>query len=124
MPYNTATRSSRSRFALVILAVVALALVLAACSSSSKSGSGGSGSGSAQITVQDFQFTTKSVTAGTTVTVHNNGPSTHSVTADAGGFDVTIDSGKDATFTAPSKAGTYKFHCKFHSQMHGTLTVQ
>jgi plastocyanin len=125
MPSNTATRSSRSRFAFVILVVAALALSLAACSSSSKGSSGGSGgSGSAQITVQDFQFTTKPVTAGAKVTVHNNGPSTHSVTADAGGFDVTINSGADATFTAPSKAGTYKFHCKFHSQMHGTLTVQ
>ena len=31
--------------------------------------------------------------------------------------------GKTATFTAPAKAGTYKFHCNIHSQMHGTLTV-
>jgi plastocyanin len=59
------------------------------------------------------------------VTVHNDGPSTHTVTADTtGGFDVTIDAGKDATFTAPSTAGEYKFHCSIHSQMHGTLTVQ
>ena len=119
MPHNTALRSPWSRIAILFLVVAALALSLAACSSSSKSGSS-----SGDITVKDFQFTTKSVKAGAKVTVHNNGPSTHSVTADAGGFDVTVDSGKDATFTAPSKAGTYKFHCKFHSQMHGTLTVQ
>jgi plastocyanin len=118
MPHTTALRSPRSRLTVLLLVVAALALSLAACSSSSKSSSSG------DITVKDFQFTTKSVKAGAKVTVHNNGPSTHSVTADAGGFDVTVDSGKDATFTAPSKAGTYKFHCKFHSQMHGTLTVQ
>ena len=42
-------------------------------------------------------------------------------TLTAQNFAVTgVNSGKDATFTAPSKAGTYKFHCKFHSQMHGT----
>ena len=123
MPNTTALRP-RSRVAILFLVVAALALSLAACSSSSKSSSSKSGSSSSDITVKDFQFTTKSVKAGAKVTVHNDGPSTHSVTADAGGFDVTIDSGKDATFTAPSKAGTYKFHCTFHSQMHGTLTVQ
>ncbi len=123
MAHNTAPRSRRSRFAILILAVAALALLLAACSSSSKGSS--TGSGTAQITVQDFKFNpTTPVKAGATVTVHNNGPSTHTVTADAGGFDVTVDSGKDATFTAPSKAGTYKFHCSIHTQMHGTLTVQ
>ena len=107
MPHNTAIRSARSRVAILVLVVLALGLSLAACSSSSKSGSS-----SAAITVKDFQFTTKAVKAGAKVTVHNNGPSTHTVTADDGGFDVTVDSGKDATFTAPSKAGTYKFHCK------------
>lgn len=119
MPHNTASRSARSRFAILILVVAALALSLAACSSSSKSGSS-----SGDITVKDFQFTTKPVKAGATVTVHNNGPSQHTVTADDGGFDVTVDPGKDATFKAPSKAGTYKFHCNIHTQMHGTLTVQ
>ena len=119
MPHNTATRSTRSRFAILILVVAALALSVAACSSSSK---GTSSSG--DVTVQDFKFTTKPVKAGATVTVHNNGPSTHTVTQDGGGFDVSIDAGKDATFTAPSKPGTYKFHCSIHTQMHGTLTVQ
>ena len=35
-----------------------------------------------------------------------------------------VDGGKTATITAPSKAGTYKFHCNIHSNMHATLTVQ
>ena len=101
-----------------MLVVAALAVSLAACSSSSKSGS------SSEITVKDFEFTTKAVKAGATVTVHNNGPSQHTVTADDGSFDVTVDSGKDATFTAPDKAGKYKFHCNIHTQMKGTLTVE
>ena len=121
MPHNSALRSPRSRLAILAFVVLALGLSLAACSSSSKSGS----AGNADITVKNFAFTTKPVKAGATVTVHNNGPSNHTVTADsAGGFDVTVNSGKDETFTAPSKAGTYKFHCNFHSQMHGTLIVQ
>jgi len=124
MAYNTATRSSRSRFAFVILAVVALALALAACSSSSKSGS--SGSGSAVITMQNTSFKVAGpVKAGATVNIKNNDPFTHTVTSDDGtSFNVSVDGGKTATITAPSKAGTYKFHCNIHSTMHATLTVQ
>ena len=65
--------------------------------------------------------------AGATVTVKNNdGPSTHTVTADDGAsFDVSVDRRRGrATFTAPSKAGSYKFHCNIHSQMKATLTVE
>ena len=121
MANTTATRSrSRSRLALLVGVVLALALVLGACSSSSKGGA----ASNADITVHDFGFATKTVAPGATVTVHNNGPSTHTVSADNGSFDLTIDSGKDATFTAPAKAGTYKFHCNIHPQMHGVLTVQ
>ncbi len=59
------------------------------------------------------------------MTVKNNSGSQHTVTADdsSGGFNVTIDASKTATFTAPAKAGTYKFHCNIHNFMHGTLTV-
>jgi plastocyanin len=58
--------------------------------------------------------------------VHNNGPSDHTVTADDGkSFDVSVSSGKDATFTAPTKPGIYKFHCNIHpTQMTAELTVQ
>ena len=122
MPINTATHSLRSRLALMVGIVLALALVLGACSSSSK---GAASSSTADITVHDFAFVSTAVKAGATVTVHNNGPSTHSVTADNGEFNIaSIDPNKDATFTAPTKPGTYKFHCNFHPQMHGTLTVQ
>jgi plastocyanin len=117
----TESRPRLTRLALVLAVVLALTAFAAACSSSSKS----SASTTAAITVKDFQFSTTPVKAGSTVTVHNDGPSTHTVTADTtGGFNVTIDSGKDATFTAPSTAGTYKFHCNIHPFMHGTLTVQ
>jgi plastocyanin len=111
---------------ITLFAIAALAVGLAACSSSSsKSNSSGSGSGSGQITIDSsFKFSTTSVPAGSTVTVKNDSSTQHTVTADTGGaFNVTIDGGKTATFTAPSKAGTYKFHCNIHPFMHGTLTV-
>src|SRR5690348_7436556 len=116
MAMPTETRPRRTRLALLVLAVVLALTVVAACSSSSKS----SGSSAPAITVKDFTFSTTPVKAGATVTVHNNGPSTHTVTSDtAGQFNVQIDSGKDATFTAPSAPGTYKFHCSIHPFMKG-----
>jgi plastocyanin len=124
MAYNTAVRSPRSRLAMLVLVVAALALSLAACSSSSKGSS--SGSGSAVITMQNTSFkVTGPVKAGATVNIKNNDSFQHTVTSDDGtSFDVTVDGGKTATITAPSKAGSYKFHCNIHSNMHATLTVQ
>ena len=105
---------------LTLIAVAALAVGLAACGSSSK---GSAGSGNAQITIDSsFTFHTSPVAAGSTVTVKNDSSADHTVTQDSSGFDVSVPAGKTATFTAPA-AGTYKFHCKIHSSMHGTLTV-
>ena len=82
--------------------------------------------GSATITIHDFAFDGgSSVAAGSTVTVTNQDSETHSVTSDdASGFDVTVPAGGSRTFTAPSAAGTYPYHCLFHSDMHGTLRVR
>ena len=104
-----------------LIAIAALSVGLAACGSSSKSSSGSS---SAQISIDSsFKFTVTPVTAGSTVTVKNNSNATHTVTSDdAGKFNVSIDAGKTATFTAPA-AGTYQFHCNIHNFMKGTLTV-
>src|SRR4029077_6936641 len=106
-------------------AISALALGLAACGSSAKSTTpAASSSGTAQITIDDsFPLHPTPVKAGSTVTVKNDSTSQHTVTQDGGGFNVTIDPGKTATFTAPSKAGSYKYHCNIHNFMHGTLTV-
>jgi plastocyanin len=115
---------------ITLLAIAALAIGLAACGSSSKNSSSGGGAsggsaGSGTITIDSsFTFSAASVPAGSTVTVKNNSSAQHTVTEDTGGgFNVTIDAGKTATFTAPSTPGTYKYHCNIHSFMHGTLTV-
>jgi plastocyanin len=123
MHNNTLPRTRRS-LALVIGVVLALVLMLGACSSSSKSDAGSSNS-TTGVTIKDLTFTTAPVKTGSTVTVQNNDTVMHTVTSDDGtSFDVSIDAGKSATFTAPGTAGSFKFHCKIHSQMHGTLTVQ
>jgi plastocyanin len=93
---------------------VLLVLGLAACS--------GGSAAKADVTIENFVFTSVPVAAGSTVTVTNKDPMTHTVTADKGGFSVTVNSRSTATFTAPGP-GTYKFHCNIHPTMHGSLTV-
>ena len=113
----------RRLLGLIVIAV--LAIGLAACGSSSKKSDSGSGGGAAQITIKNEAFSVAgSVKAGSTVTVKNEDSFAHTVTADNNEFNTNdISGGSTVTFTAPSKAGTYKFHCNIHSFMHGTLTV-
>jgi plastocyanin len=116
MPTST-DRPARKKRLFAVAVVVALTFAFAACG-----GGSGGGSSTAAISIKNFAFTTTPVPAGATVTVRNNDAVTHTVTSDDGKFNVTVDAGKTATFTAPA-AGTYKFHCNIHNYMHGTLTV-
>lgn len=64
------------------------------------------------------------VAPGATVTVVNSDSAEHSVTADTDkAFDVDVDGKGTATFTAPTKPGTYAYHCSYHPSMHGELVV-
>src|SRR5947208_9143944 len=77
----------------------------------------------ASVTVQDFQYIPSSVTvsAGQSVTWTSQGPSPHTVTADGGSFDSgTLNPGQSFTHSFTT-AGTFPYHCQFHSQMHGTV---
>jgi plastocyanin len=115
--------NSRFRRLSAVIVVAGLAIALSACSSSGKKGASSKG-GSGGVVIANFAFTTSPVKAGSTVTVTNNDTTTHTVTADDGtSFNVKVDGGKSATFTAPAKAGAYKFHCNIHATMKGTLTV-
>jgi plastocyanin len=76
------------------------------------------------ITIKDFAFAVPAaVPAGATVQVKNDDTEAHTVTADAGGFDVMVAPGATATFTAPAMPGSVPFHCTYHSNMHGVLVV-
>ena len=79
----------------------------------------------AEITIEDFEYSSPvSVRPGATVSVTNMDEA-HSVTADDGSsFDVTVPAGATATFTAPTTPGSYAFHCIFHSGMNGVLVVE
>ncbi len=97
----------------------------AAGSSSASSSSSGGGSAGSTITIKSFSFTTPdSVSPGATITVDNEDGTAHTVTSDTGNaFDDAASPGT-STFTAPTKPGSYPFHCTIHPSMHGTLVVK
>lgn len=114
-------------------ALFAITLLAAACGGDdttpppgdggSPSESAGSGGG-ADLTIVDFGFspTELSVTEGQTISINNTGDVSHTFTTDDGAIDQTISPGEtvDVTLTGVTTGG---FHCRFHSQMTGTLTV-
>jgi plastocyanin len=133
MPKVHAPTQPTRRAVLVCLCAIALA-VLTGCSGSSAgassgtaataAGSGSSGGSGDAIMIKDFAFTTPaSVSPGATVTVHNMDGLAHTVTADDGSFDSPAPAG-NSSFTAPTKPGSYPFHCTIHPEMHGTLVVK
>jgi plastocyanin len=78
------------------------------------------------IEIKGFAYNPASidVPVGTTVTWTNNDTTAHTVTQDGGGFSSpTINPGETYSFTF-DKAGTYTYHCEFHANMTGSITVK
>jgi plastocyanin len=77
------------------------------------------------ISITDFVFTVPtSATPGAQIIIRNGDSQVHTVTSKTGGFDVKVDPGGTATFTAPTKPGSYPFVCSFHGNMTSTLVVK
>jgi plastocyanin len=110
-----------------LAAAVLITALVAAC--------GGSGASPGQqatnaVTIVDDAFNPTAITVatGASVTWTTTGSNGHTVTADDGSFD--SSTGSSATLAAGSTfshtfatAGTFAYHCKVHSSMHGTVTV-
>ena len=85
------------------------------------------GQADSQIVISNMAYAVPaSVRPGQQVNIINQDDPNHSVTADANNlFDVRVSGGGGIkSFTAPMSPGAYPFHCKYHTNMHGTLTVQ
>ena len=120
------------RWMAVLAALFALTLLAASCGGDEETppaGGGGSetesdGGAAADLTIVDFSFSPQdlSVTEGQTITVSNIGENAHTFTTDDGAIDETISPGDtvEITLTGVTSGG---FHCRFHSQMTGNLTV-
>ena len=114
-----------------------IVLAVAACSSSASptpsgtaASSGASapapavgGSNAVEIKNLAFNPASISVKVGSKVTWTNNDSATHTVTLDDNSVDsgnVAAGSSFDHTFAT---AGSFAYHCKIHSSMHGTVVV-
>ena len=99
-----------------------------AASTAPGTGSGAATAAAATITITNFAYEIPGpVAPGAEVKVINMDTAEHTVTADQDVtlFDVEVkENGGTATFKAPSEPGTYAFHCTYHSNMHGSLTVK
>ena len=131
------------RWIRVVGAVFALTLLAAACggeedgpqdggATESPTGTetaspteGDGGDGGADLTIVDFSFSPSNlrVTDGDTITVANIGDTSHTFTTDDGAIDETVGPGDEIEVPIDG-VSTQPFHCRFHSQMTGKLTVR
>ncbi|MFA5775581.1 MAG: cupredoxin domain-containing protein [Ilumatobacteraceae bacterium] len=78
---------------------------------------------SSQISIIDSAFKVSgSIKSTDAISVTNRDGFTHTVTAENGAFDVTVEGGTKEKLPSLSP-GTYSFHCSIHSFMRGTLVV-
>jgi plastocyanin len=116
-----------------LLLILCSSLVLVFCSKGGSYGSGsnttnnttGSTTSGNAVLISGMQFGTISlaVKAGTTVTWTNNDNLTHTVTADDGSFTSGNLNYRDTYSHTFSSAGTYNYHCKYHSNMKANVVV-
>ncbi|MCX6238863.1 MAG: cupredoxin domain-containing protein [Bacteroidia bacterium] len=89
-------------------------------------GGGTTSPGANEVWMQNTAFnpSTKTITAGTTITWTNKDAASHDVSSLTGVF-TSPAMGQGATFNFTfTTAGTYNYSCVFHQGMNGTIIVQ
>ena len=110
-----------------ITALLTTSALLSACGSTSPSPVTATPADTIVIKNFAFQPSTLVVAPGVKVTVRNQDPAAHTVTAEGTtkAFDTaSISAGATTTFTAPARPGSYPYICQIHQFMHGVLTVR
>lgn len=122
------------RMVILFTMLVAVLGVVVSCGGSAGGRAGSSGGGAVTsgnppdtIMINNFAYqpVVLTVAPGARVTVINQDPVAHTVTAKDKSFDTgTIALGREDEITAPSKLGSYPYYCIFHEYMTGTLIVK
>ena len=78
------------------------------------------------VTISDYGFTTADITVqqGDEVTWVNDGPSSHSATADDGSFDTGVFAAGESRSVTFEDVGTFAYICTPHPQIEGTVVVE
>jgi plastocyanin len=78
------------------------------------------------VTISDFQFTPASinVAVGSTVTWRNDGPSTHTATANDSSFNTGLLKNGQSESATFNQLGSFEYVCTLHPQMTGTVVVE
>ena len=111
------TRRLRTRFlAGTVVAIGAIALI----------GGGAALAADHAVAISGFAFSPKAVTVtvGDTITWTNSDATAHTATADDGSFDTGTIGGNGTGTATFSTVGSFPYHCKIHSSMTGTITVE
>ena len=116
-------------FGLSMITASMLLVFVSGCknnSSSPTAPSYGNSSTTNTISMSGNAFSPSSLTVPvhTTITWNNNSGAAHTSTSDTGVWDtgnIPVGSSKQTTFDA---AGTYHYHCAYHSYMTGVIYVQ
>lgn len=116
---------------LFILIVISISIISGCSKNDYSSNSTGGTQGANDIFIQGMAFSpaSKTISVGTTLKWTNKDGVNHTVTsgipgAPSGLFDSgNLSSNGTFSFTF-SQVGTFKFYCKIHSSMTGTITVQ
>jgi plastocyanin len=106
-----------------VLFVLLSAVVLSACYKSKSTYGSGATSNTIYMKGSTFSNANLQVKTGSTITWMNDDNITHTVTADDTSFDsgdIVAGAKFNMTFNV---AGTYAYHCKYHSGMKGTVVV-
>ena len=108
-------------------ALFSVALVLGACGSDDEPpGDGGDGSADQTITIADFTFDPNTVTVPSgqdvSIEVTNDDEVEHSFTLDDDSVSEDVEEGESTTVTLNLTEGI-GWHCKYHPEMTGTVTV-
>src|SRR2546423_2393140 len=98
---------------------------LGACGGGSSQGPAQGRPVAATIAISDFKFVPAAVTVrvGSTIRFVNGGPSAHTASATAGGFDTgTLKAGQSKTITVGA-LGTADYRCQIHPVMTGQIVI-
>lgn len=121
----------------ILVVMLVAAVITAACGSEPETttnagggdgAAGGPSAGGARVVASDFSFRPSELKLPpgekAELTFVNEDSTTHSFTSEDLGVDVEAEGGSSASvsFTAP-KSGAAEFHCRFHSQMTGEISV-